>query len=123
VLSLVFVGGALALTQACVVEHDSAPYYGPTEIQFGEVRNLNETCASGLTSWTVSNRETGDSGTAYCEQPIIFTNLAPNASYTFDITGSIGSRLCWQGSCGVTTIPGQIAYADCSAEIQHLCGL
>jgi hypothetical protein len=120
-LSLVLFGGAVALSQGCVVEHDH-PYYGPTEIQFDEVRNLGATCAS-VTGWTVTNRETGNSGTAGCEQPVIFTNLAPNTSYTFDITGSNGSRVCWQGSCAVTTVPGEIAYADCSAEIQHLCGL
>jgi len=118
--SLATIVSAIAASAGCVVEHDHPYYSGPTEIQFGQARNLGSTCPT-VTSWTVTNRETGDSGSSECE-PIIFTNLAPGASYTFDVTGYIGSRICWQGACGVSTIPGGIAYADCSAEIEHLCG-
>jgi hypothetical protein len=111
---------ALAAVAGCVVEHDR--YYGPSDIEFDEVRNLGATCAGGVTSWTVVNRDTGDQGTAPCETPITFRNVAPNTTYTFDITGYAGPRLCWQGACGVTSLHGEIAYADCSAQIAHLCG-
>ena len=112
-------------TSACIVEHHyDPPPPGPTEIQFGELRNLGYSCGGPLASWTVTMRETGDQGSATCEQPVLFTNLAPRASYTFDIQGfDVNQRLCWQGACGVTTIPGERALADCSAEIEHLCGL
>ena len=123
-MTKVLLAGTLAAMGAgCFVEHDhSPPYYGPPDVQFDPVRNLGEYCSTGMTSWTVVNRETGDSGTAGCETPITFTNLAANASYTFDVTGYAGQRLCWQGSCGVTTLGSGTAFADCSAEIAHLCG-
>ncbi len=112
-----------AMGAGCIVEHDhSAPYYGPPNVQFDPVRNLDAYCSSGMTSWTVTNRETGDTGTARCEEPITFTDLYPNASYTFDVTGYAGQRLCWQGACGVSTLGSGTAFADCSAEIAHLCG-
>lgn len=120
------VGGvALALGAAgCFVEHHYDPPPGPTEIEFGEVRNLGYTCGGPLASWTVANRETGDHGSATCEQPVLFTNLAPGATYTFDIQGfDVNQRLCWQGACSVTAIGRITSEADCSGEIVHLCGL
>jgi len=112
-----------ALGTACIIEHDhDGP--GRTEIEFDEVRNLGYYCGGPLTSWTVSNRETGDQGTAGCEQPVLFTDLAPFASYTFDITGQSGSRTCWAGSCSVSTgRSGSVSLADCSGQIDHLCGI
>jgi hypothetical protein len=109
------------LSAACVVEHTYSP--PPTEIEFDEVRNLGYACGGPLASWKVTRRDNGDTGTAGCEQPILFTALAPNANYVFDIEGSdANGRVCWQGSCSVTTIGGERSYADCSAEIQRLCG-
>lgn len=116
--------GALA-TSGCFVEHHyDPPPPGPTEIDFGEVRNLGYQCGGPLASWTVTNRETKDNGSATCQQPILFTNLAPGATYTFDIQGfDVNQRLCWQGACSVTAIGGTTSEADCSAEIVHLCGM
>lgn len=105
---------------ACVVEHHDAP--PPTEIEFDEVRNLGYACGGPLASWTVTRRDNGDTGTAGCEQPVLFVDLAPNVEYTFDIEGRDGSgRVCWQGSCAVTAIGYETSFADCSAEVQHLC--
>ena len=106
----------------CVVDHTDAPP-GPTEIEFGEVLNLGAACDTPLTSWTVVRRDTGDSGTAGCEQPVLFvTDITPGAEYTFDITGYAGQTLCFQGSCTVTAIGGATEMADCSGQIAHLCG-
>lgn len=104
---------------ACVVEHDAPP---PTEIEFGEVTNLGEHCGGPLSSWTVSCRETADTGTAGCEQPVLFTNLTGGAVYTFDVAGHSGDRACWQGTCTVQAVAGATVHADCASQITHLCG-
>ena len=122
-------GLALSLASAgCIVDHQyeppPGPELGPTEIDFSESRNLGYDCGGPLASWTVTNRETRDNGSATCQQPILFTNLTPGATYTFDIQGfDVNQRLCWQGACSVTAIGGTTSEADCSAEIAHLCGL
>jgi hypothetical protein len=103
---------------ACGGHHDPPE---DTEIEFGEVTNLGYACGGPLTSWTVSCRETGDVGTAGCEQPVLFVNLAPNTTYTFDIQGFDGQNLCWQGACTVDAVGGATTLADCSANVQHLC--
>jgi hypothetical protein len=107
---------------ACVV---SAPSTG--SIQFDETVNLGYSCAGGLlSSWTVFNRETQKQGSATCQQPVLFTDMADGALYTFDITGyspaGASEKPCWQGSCTVRAIGGRVTYADCSTQINHLCG-
>jgi hypothetical protein len=122
---VMFVGlGAVVLgASGCIVEESSRPPPADTEIEFDQTINIpGQYCGGPLTSWTVTNRDTGDTGTAGCQQPVLFPHLAPNASYTFDITGYSGDRLCWQGSCGVTAIGYETSFADCHYEIQHLCG-
>lgn len=118
-------GIAIFALAGCVVEHDHTYVPPPSEprIEFDEMTNLGYACGGPLTSWTVTARETQDSGTAGCEQPVLFTNLAPNTSYTFDIQGYSGQRLCWQGSCTVPTSGYGTAFADCSGQIEHLCGM
>src|SRR5579859_4292419 len=101
----------VAAMTGCIVENHSAP--ADTEIEFQELTNLGYGCGGPLTSWTVSARETGDQGTAGCEQPVLFERLTPNAGYTFDIQGFSGQRLCWQGSCQVTAAPNTTTFADC----------
>jgi hypothetical protein len=109
------------LAAGCVVE-SSGPYYADTQIQFDETRNIGSGCRGPLTDWTVYNRDTDKQATAGCSQPILFTNLRGNASYTFDIEGYVGGRLCWAGSCGVYAYPGERTYADCYNHISNLCG-
>jgi hypothetical protein len=126
-LRRIFLGGLLtassaALTAGCIVEHNTVPP-ADTQIVFGELQNLGATCASGhLSTWTVTNRENGDSGTAGCEQPIVFQGLAPNTSYSFDIVGTWGNQTCWQGACAVYAYGETTTVADCSSAITHLCG-
>lgn len=114
---------AAPVASACVVTPRSAN----AEVQFDETVNLGYTCASGVLShWQVSCRETGDMGTGGCQQPILFTNLSADRTYTFDIAGyttlgGSGERLCWTGSCSVRTDNGGTKYPDCSPQVQHLC--
>ncbi len=107
---------------ACIVA-------GPTtgSIQFDETVNLGYSCSGGyLSSWTVYNRETQKQGSASCQQPVLFTDMNDGAVYTFDITGyspaASSDKPCWQGSCSVRAIGGRVTYADCSPQINHLCG-
>lgn len=114
--------GFLVICCACIV---AAPSTG--SIQFDETVNLGYTCAGGyLSSWTVYNRETQKQGCASCQQPVLFTDMSDGAVYTFDITGyspaGSGQKPCWQGSCTVRAIGGRVNYADCSTQINHLCG-
>jgi hypothetical protein len=115
---------ACVLVSGCIVE-EHHPYEAAldTEIQFDQVQNTGS-CGNDPAhfQWTVTNRQTGDQGTAQCAQPVLFQNLAPNATYTFDVTGYEGSKVCWQGSCNVDTRYGTLTYADCSGQIEHLCG-
>lgn len=120
-LKRIFVVVIVACT-ACVV---SAPATG--SVQFDETVNLGYSCAGGLlSSWQLYNRETQKQGTATCQQPVLFTDLADGASYTFDITGyspaAGGDRVCWQGTCVVRAFGGRTTYADCSSVVNHLCG-
>jgi hypothetical protein len=116
--------GGLALVTmlaACIVEEHRAD---DSAIEFGELMNIGYVCGGPAQfSWTVSNRQTSEQGTAGCEQPIRFVHLAPNALYTFDVTGYDGDRVCWQGSCNVDTRDQTLTFADCSGQIAHLCGL
>ena len=113
---------AAAFAPGCIIDNNSS---GPadTQIEFQETTNLGYTCTGPLTLWQITARENQEAGSAGCEQPILFEHLAPNAVYTFDITGYAGQRLCWQGSCQVAATAGIRTYADCSAAIAHLCGL
>jgi hypothetical protein len=109
-----------SLPVACGGHHDAAP----TIVEFGEVTNLGYACGGPLASWTVSCRETGTAGTAACQQPVEFVDLAPNATYTFDIQGfDANNALCWQGSCTIDAVGGATTLADCSQNVQHLCNL
>ncbi len=114
--------GASALV-GCIVEnnHDPPPP-ADTEIDFSESQNLGYGCDGTLTGWTVYNHEASEQGTAGCLQSIRFPGLTPGATYTFDITGYSGSRLCWTGSCQVVATPNVVTWADCSTSISHLCG-
>lgn len=119
-----FASAAVAATLAvvagsgCVVENHKAD----TRVEFQETDNIGQYCGGPLSSWQVVNRETGDQGTAGCEQPVLFVNLTPGATYTFDITGYAGSKVCWEGSCEVTAVSGTTTFADCSHSIASLCG-
>jgi hypothetical protein len=116
---------ALSLTACFVEEHRSSapPPSGDTQLQLDEVTNLGYACGGPLTSWTVTNRQTGDHGDANCEQPVLFVGLSPGATYTFDIAGYNGQRLCWQGTCDAVAPGYMTSLVDCSQQIEHLCGL
>ncbi len=119
---------ALLVTAAgsgCIVEDHHREIVGPigTDIEFAELRNLGYPCGGPLTEWTVQNRQTGDKGTAGCEQSIFFESIAPGHTYTFDVAGYRGQELCWQGSCDVLVPSTGRTVADCSGQISHLCGL
>jgi hypothetical protein len=103
----------------CVVENN---HPADTRIEFEETQTLGAYCGGPLSSWSVTNRETQEQGTAGCEQPVLFVSLTPGATYTFDIVGYSGNKVCWQGSCSVTAAAGTTSYADCSNSVAHLCG-
>lgn len=119
---LAFAAAFACALVGCIIETHSTGSPAGTRIEFGEVRNLGYLCGGPLTQWTVTNRELRTAGTAGCEQPVLFTDLTPGAVYTFDIEGWSGSRLCWTGACAVRATGGTTTFADCSAEIEHLCG-
>ena len=110
---------ACAALSGCVVDSHHA---ADTRIEFQETDTLGQYCGGPLSSWTVTNRETQEEGMAGCEQPVLFVSLTPGATYTFDITGYSGNRVCWQGSCSVTAAGGITTFADCSNSVAHLCG-
>jgi hypothetical protein len=114
---------AFSLTACIIEEHHSAPPAVDTELQLDEVTNLGYACGGPLTSWTVTNRQTGDNGTANCEQPVLFVDLTPGTTYTFDIVGYSGDKLCWQGTCDAVAPGYTTSLVDCSQQIEHLCGL
>jgi hypothetical protein len=107
----------------CIVETSAPPPPPPpdTEIGFDPVTNFGEACGGQLTSWQATDREDNWAQTAACNQQILFTGLAPNAEYTFDILGYSGNRLCWQGACSVPTARGILTFGDCSQSITYLC--
>ena len=112
---------AAPVATGCIVDNShSTP--ADTQIEFQETDNIGLTCSSPLTTWTVTNRETNEVGTAGCEQPVLFVNLTPGAVYTFDISGLAGTKECWKGSCQVTAASGITTLADCSSAIERLCG-
>jgi hypothetical protein len=113
---------AFSLT-ACVIEehHPSRPV--DTQLELDEATNLGYVCGGPLTTWTVTNRQTGDTGRAACEQPVLFVELTPGATYTFDIVGYSGQKLCWQGTCDAVAPGYTTSLVDCSHQIEHLCGL
>lgn len=116
--SVALIAACAAGASGCIVENHRAD----TRVEFQETDNIGQYCNGPLSSWTVVNRETSDQGTAGCEQPVLFVNLTPGATYTFDVTGYSGSKVCWEGSCEVTAISGTTTYADCSSSVAHLCG-
>jgi hypothetical protein len=107
-------------TAGCTVETHDVVVPSST-INFDELANMGYTCGGPLTGWTVTNTTTGDAGNAGCEQPIQFQNLDDGRSYTFNIQGYNGGRLCWSGSCTVPAY-GSYAEANCEPQIAHLCG-
>lgn len=115
--------GTLALvTGACVVRHDDTPAAASTTIEFDESTNIGFACSPGAAfAWTVTARETGDTGTAGCEQPIDFVSYATGTTYTFDVVGTLNGKTCWQGSCAVPARAVPTTLADCSGQIAHLC--
>lgn len=113
------------MVAGCIVEEHHSPPPPPldTEIEFTHDMNIGSCGADpSQFSWTVYDRQTSDQGTAGCSQPVLFQNLAPGQTYTFDVTGYVGSKVCWRGTCNVDAAYGVITYADCSAQIEHLCG-
>jgi hypothetical protein len=118
--ALVALGGTAALCalSGCVVE-DSGPR--ETQIELREMDNLGYRCGGPMTSWTVTARETREQGTAGCEQPVLFVNLEPNRTYTFDIEGYSGKTLCWQGSCQIFAEGGHTTLAQCASQVRQLC--
>ncbi len=117
-----FAAAKLALVLGCSSACVAANHKADTQVEFQETDNIGQACGGPLSSWTVVNRETNDQGTAGCEQPVLFVNLAPGATYTFDVTGYAGSKVCWEGSCQVTAVSGATTYADCASSVAHLCG-
>jgi len=108
-------------THAYVIEEHHAPP-PDTEIGFDPIMNLGQGCGAELTSWAVTLAADGTTLGGSCGYVPVFGGLAPNATYTFDIVGYSGSRLCWQGTCAVDTAFGTLTYGDCSQAIDHLCG-
>jgi hypothetical protein len=121
---LLFALVVLSLAACIIEERHSSPAPGPvdTRLELDEGTNFGYVCGGPLTSWTVTNRQTGDSGTALCEQPVLFVGLTPGAGYTFDIVAYSGQRLCWQGTCDAIAPGHTTSLVDCSGQIQHLCG-
>lgn len=115
--------GLLALAGAgCIVQHDdNAPPPPDTEISFVETQLFGGAGCSSVTSWSVTLRELGESQTGQCDDEIDFHALDPDTTYTFDISGYEGQKLCWQGSCTVPTEYGVQTYGDCSPQIKSLC--
>lgn len=121
---VLFAALTVAAISGCIVEDRRvAPAPAGTRIAFEEVRNLGATCGGPLTGWTVWNRQTGDQGTAGCEQPIFFDSVVPGQTYSFDVVGYSGQKVCWQGACDVYVPGNGITIADCSGQIAHMCGL
>jgi hypothetical protein len=123
--------GALACTlwlatavAGCIVEESPPPPPPPpdTEIGFEPVRTFGQGCGAQLTTWQVTLRDDGSTESGGCGDVLLFGALTPNVTYTFDITGFSGGRVCWQGSCAVPAAFGTRTLGDCSAEINHLCG-
>jgi hypothetical protein len=114
---------AAALLAACVEGRHSGPALADTGLEFQELTNLGYACGGPLTSWTVTDRQTSDQGTAGCEQPVLFVGLTPNTTYTFDIQGYAGEALCWKGTCDAVAQAYTTTLVDCSAQIEHLCGM
>ena len=114
-------GAAVSALSALVTACGGGDNLPPVaRIEFQAVPNVVDTCARSLTSWTVSARETGATGTADCERSILFVHLSPYATYTFDIEGYSGAKLCWEGTCKVAALPGT-TLPDCSGHIDDLC--
>jgi hypothetical protein len=111
----------MVLASGCIVEDRHSSPTLDTQISFDETMNIGACVDPAQFSWTVYNRQTRDQGTAGCSQSVLFRNLAPDTTYTFDVTGYLGSQVCWQGACNVDTRYGIVTYADCSAQIQRLC--
>lgn len=115
--------GAIALVvpcAGCAAEQPGADGLR-TEVELQEMDNLGYRCGGPLTSWTVTARETREQATAGCEQPVLFADLQPNRTYTFDIEGHAGNDLCWQGSCQVFAEGGGRTVAQCATAIRPLC--
>jgi hypothetical protein len=112
---------AISMTACIVEEHRAPPVPQETQLELDEATNLGYACGGPLTSWTVTNRQTGDTGTAGCEQPVLFVGLSPGATYTFDIVGYSGQKLCWQGTCDAVAPGNTTSLVDCSHQIEHLC--
>ena len=103
----------------CIVQNSPAPP-PDTEISFVETQLFAVGCGT-ITSWSVYLRELQESATGVCNDEVDFNALTPNTTYTFDISGYEGSKLCWQGSCTVPTEAGVQTFGDCSAQINSLC--
>jgi hypothetical protein len=110
-------------TQACVIEEDHHPPPPDTEVGFDPVMNLGQACGAQLTSWSVTLQADGTTLEGGCGYRPVFGGLAPNATYSFEITGYSGPQVCWHGTCAVDTAFGTLTYGDCSQAIDHLCGL
>jgi hypothetical protein len=119
----------LTLSSGCIIVDDrqrGTSYQGTTsyevshDIVFEYARNVNQTCSVRDDTWRVAARELGEEGTATCSEDIVFRDLAPGSSFTFDIEGYQNGQLCAQGSCIVTVESGTNA-ADCSREMQYFC--
>ncbi len=104
---------------ACIVEQSPAPP-PDTAIGFDEQLNFKTGCGT-LTSWTVTLREEQSTVTGGCNDQILFHQLAPATTYTFDLLGYAGNNLCWQGACTVPSQAGLVTYGDCSGQIEFLC--
>jgi len=116
-LALASLAALLLPCAGCVVEDTG----NDTRVELQEMDNLGYRCGGPLTSWTVTARETREQATAGCEQPVLFVDLAPNRTYTFDVEGFAGKDLCWQGSCQVFAEGGHTTVADCRSAIRPLC--
>ncbi len=119
----------LAIGAGCIIVDDrqrGTPYQGTTsydvsdDIVFEYLRNVSQTCGARSDTWRVVARELGEEATASCSEDIVFRDLIPGSSVTFDIEGYQNGQLCAQGSCVVSVEAGSNA-ADCAREMQYLC--
>jgi hypothetical protein len=103
--------GLVLAASGCIVT--SSPREPPpdTEIGFQTFNNFisptGAGCDSGLSNWSITNRETGENQTGDCTTEALFTGLAADTSYDFDIVGyASGNTICWQGACAISTQGG-----------------
>jgi hypothetical protein len=120
--------GLVLVASGCVVRSEPAGPPPDTEIGFQPWRNFHspagDGCGSGLTTWSITNRQTSENQTGDCSTEAVFTGLDAGTSYDFDIVGyASGNTICWQGACNVSTVGGYglLNEADCTTTLPYTC--